>query len=114
MNKKQADKPYKFITLLLKPALMSFLNFLENSNYLPNPVNKPRDPACKDPVEDHRPRNRENFASDAEDLAFFFIFNGRRGYAVGKAGDRHQRAGAAPFGYGGIDIKPCQEDTYKN
>lgn len=92
-------------------ALFIFKRRLPESPEISGPVDNSQHPACKDAVEDHRSGDGEDFASDAEYLSFFFILDGRRGYAVGKAGDGDQCAGAAPFGDGGIDIKAGQKDT---
>ena len=78
---------------------------------LAEPVEEANEPAGEDAVEDDGAGDGEDFAADAEDLAFFFVFDGGGGYAVSKAGDGDEGAGAAPFGNGGVDVESGQEDA---
>lgn len=81
---------------------------------LAEPVEEADEPAGEDAVEDDGAGNGEDFAADAEDLAFFFVFDGGGCYAVGKAGDGDKSAGAAPFGDGGVDVKAGEQDADKD
>ena len=53
------------------------------------PVDKADKPAGEDAIEDNRTSDGEDFTADSKDLAFFFVFDSRSGYAVGKASDRN-------------------------
>lgn len=76
----------------------------------PKPIHQPQPPACEDAVQDDGTGDGEDLASDAEYLAFFFIFDRRRGDRVGESGDGHESAGAAPFSQTRID--PCAGEEH--
>ena len=64
--------------------IISFATLPLNSNYIPmsflclslkdpkalsDPIHQPQQPACKDPIQDHRPCDGEDLTPDTEDLA---------------------------------------------
>ena len=85
-----------------------------SSDQGPQPVQHPQPPACEDPVQDDRPRDREDLASDAEYLSLLFVFDRRRSDRVGKSGDGNKRPGAAPFRKTRIDAGAGEEDAQED
>lgn len=85
-----------------------------SSDQRPQPVQHPKPPACEDPVQDDRTRDREDLASDAEYLPLLFVFDRRRSDRVGKSGDGNKRPGAAPFRKARIDAGAGEEDAQED
>lgn len=85
-----------------------------SSDQRPQPVQHPQPPACEDPVQDDRTRDREDLAADAEYLSLLFVFDRRRSDRVGKSGDGNKCPGAAPFRKTRIDPRAGEEHTEKD
>ena len=75
----------------------------------PDPVDKSKEPAGENTVQDHGTGNCEDLAADAEYLSLFLIFNSRGGYGVCKSGDRDKSSCAASFRQTGIDSRPGEK-----
>lgn len=93
---KRTPQPHEAFPFSYKISNILFLHLRPiPSHPVQHIIQNPRDPARKDPVQDHRAGDGEDFAADAEDLALLLVLDGRGHHGVGEASDGHQGPGPA-------------------
>lgn len=78
------------------------------------PINNPIHYTCHRTVDNDGAGDLEHFRADAEDKPLAFEFDGGGGDRVGKAGDRHQRAGAGVLGDTVVDAVGGEDDRKRH
>lgn len=77
---------------------------------IPYPINHPQHPAGKYPIQNHGASNCKYLASNSKDVTLLFVFDCRRGYGIGKTGNRNKNACAGKFCNARIKIEACEKN----